>query len=949
MRYTITLISCLLLIHFKAIAFKRFTVANGLSSNTVYNSYRDAKGFLWFATDKGVARFNGREFKSFTILDGISDNSIVNFHEDRLGRLWLFTYNGSSCFIYKDKVYNAANDPTLKKLPVMSFVRTMCNTDDDSTIYIGYRHGTVIKLKGSSVTFIKMQDPAYRDVSCLQWLNGKLKIIALERESIVHNDTVVHETITKQLIAFSYGPILLSYNSGIIKLYSNGNLAWQSAVPGITFNDVIKLYPGTNKKIYCCTKKGLYIIGRNDTSSTLIFKNIAVTSVCQDIYGGYWATTLGGGIYNFDNGLDGVQPVGSSDSANLILSGNGQLFCIKQGQLFSFNKSAGLFDDIHFNLPDSYIPLSDDSDHLVFYGGVTTRFLDKSSRHIFSWPGTYKTCYTYDKDKFLFVNNAGIVNISVTANRAYEISHTDLKPLMTCATFNSYNGQLYFVADNILFAYDPCRNMLQRKDSFPNQQTPVGIYHYRKTLIVLVPPNRFFIYSDDNNKRSEITTGNLAFFNLSDLGDGDFAAQTNNGAYLIQLNSSSPVNSRIIKIEYPFNESEIEKLYTCGAYIFCTIGGEVYRFHKSQVNKKLNKPVLFIDKITVNGKALDTSYYRIGNNIKCNISIQASTLSFGNMQAAYQYRIITPGETSQWFTGKSGEFNILLPDYDIYKIETRAVSGNGISSASSFLVIDWQPPFFLTWWFKLLAAIALFILLAYAVIAFNRRKQKTFQNELNYLQMEHKAINSLMNPHFIFNAINNIQDLVNKKETDDANDYLAMLSRLIRQNIENLQFSLVPLDKELGLVSNYIHLQNLRFGGKIKLIINNSVQDAGIYIPPLLIHTFVENAVVHGFSNTMNNFTITIDIHRHEPGQVKICIRDNGFGINHTRQKAAGSLNKTSLGISMTDKRLERLSQFYKVPYELTLQDLEITGHAGTLVCIIIYARFNALLPADQY
>jgi hypothetical protein len=543
------------------------------------------------------------------------------------------------------------------------------------------------------------------------------------------------------------------------------------------------------------------------------------------------------------------------------------------------------------------------------------------------------------------VNNASIDNDSVTANGTITLHATVLKERITSITFNERNKQLYFIADNLLYTYDPVSFHLERRDSFSSQLTPVAIYRYDEKLIVLIPPNRFFIYNTTGYKRTEIVARNMAFFTLSDMGDGDYLAQTSSGLYLLKVNSRSFINSRLIKVEYPYNETEIEKLYTCGPYIFCSVNGSICRFHKNLINKKLNPPVLFIDKIFVNGQPADTTYYTVTNSLKCNISIQANSLYFGNSHTSYQYRIITPGETSQWFSGSSGEFNILLPDYGTYRVEVKAVSDNNIASPTQSFTVNWQPPFFLSWWFKLFAAVAFGCILWYTIRYFNGRKQKSFQNELNYLQLEHKAINSLLNPHFIFNAINNIQDLVNKKEAEEANDYLAMLSRLIRQNMENLQFNLIPLGKELQLITNYIHLQNLRFGGKIKLVIDNEVQEDDIYIPPLLVHTFVENAIVHGFSAAMETFTITIGIYPHYNNEVKICITDNGFGIGNHNHAPGNGKEKTSLGISMTGKRLARLSQFCKVPYELSLHDLRDRGQTGTQVTIVIYSKFSSLLP----
>src|SRR5690606_16115798 len=137
-----------------------------------------------------------------------------------------------------------------------------------------------------------------------------------------------------------------------------------------------------------------------------------------------------------------------------------------------------------------------------------------------------------------------------------------------------------------------------------------------------------------------------------------------------------------------------------------------------------------------------------------------------------------------------------------------------------------------------------------------------------------------------------------------ANEYLAALSKLIRQNMENLQFSLIPVDKELSLIANYINLQNLRFEHRIRLNMNNRLPAAAeVYIPPLLIHTFVENAIVHGLRKDIPQFVIDIDI-RMVAGHLLISIVDNGPGFNKTQKDYRHLHDKTSMGIGIIRKRI---------------------------------------------
>lgn len=100
-----------------------YTFEDGLPSNTVYQIYRDSKGFLWIGTDKGIARYNGMKFEVFTTYNGLPDNEIYFFKEDSHGRLWLAAANGKLCFLKNDTFYTEKNTPFL----VLPFTKSHIN------------------------------------------------------------------------------------------------------------------------------------------------------------------------------------------------------------------------------------------------------------------------------------------------------------------------------------------------------------------------------------------------------------------------------------------------------------------------------------------------------------------------------------------------------------------------------------------------------------------------------------------------------------------------------------------------------------------------------------------------------------------------------------------------------------------------------------------------------
>ncbi|MBS1689967.1 MAG: hypothetical protein JSS96_14655, partial [Bacteroidetes bacterium] len=138
-----------------------------------------------------------------------------------------------------------------------------------------------------------------------------------------------------------------------------------------------------------------------------------------------------------------------------------------------------------------------------------------------------------------------------------------------------------------------------------------------------------------------------------------------------------------------------------------------------------------------------------------------------------------------------------------------------------------------------------------------------------------------------------------------------------------------------------------RFRNLISLEINRDFSSDNIFIPPLLIQTFIENSVVHGKKKGLVELHINVTLKLRENRYLLITITDDGYGY----QQSAHTSDKTSLGISFVRKRLERISAFYKVDYLLHIENISDNDTTGTLVQIKIYSKFQhsiaSSLPAD--
>lgn len=219
----------------------------------------------------------------------------------------------------------------------------------------------------------------------------------------------------------------------------------------------------------------------------------------------------------------------------------------------------------------------------------------------------------------------------------------------------------------------------------------------------------------------------------------------------------------------------------------------------------------------------------------------------------------------------------------------------------------------------------------------NKKLQSALKQDLeNYKQL---AYRKQMNPHFIFNSLNAIQNYVLTNDKLSANFYLGELSTLIRRILENSEKDLIPLAEELFVCETYIKLEQKRFENKFEYIIEMDESIDGIIIPPLLLQPFVENAIWHGLLHKESGGLLCIHVLRENDTKAVISIRDNGVGRANREAKNQSAVKQESLGINLTMKRIAINNFLIDDTISLVIHDLkdEITKKSnGTEVVITI-------------
>jgi PAS domain-containing protein len=199
------------------------------------------------------------------------------------------------------------------------------------------------------------------------------------------------------------------------------------------------------------------------------------------------------------------------------------------------------------------------------------------------------------------------------------------------------------------------------------------------------------------------------------------------------------------------------------------------------------------------------------------------------------------------------------------------------------------------------------------------------------------ALRSVMNPHFIFNALNSIQFFITKNDRLNAINYLSTFSKLIRGIISNAVHNTIKLSEEIELLKHYVNLEMLRFENKFtfNLIVDQDLDIDTIEIPSLLIQPYVENAILHGLYNKLEPGRLVITVKAHENGVV-VVIEDNGIGRRAAAELRAKNFpNHKSIAMALTEERLRLINT--NNPVSFAVEDLIENGHAcGTRIMIFI-------------
>lgn len=934
-------------------SFQHITKDEGLPSNTVYDIYRDSKGFLWIATDKGIVRFNGISFKKFSTSEGMPDNEVLFFREDLNKRLWMGTYNGALCYYQNGKFHTAANTGFLKSR-VKSAITTNIVVHRDSSILITYSYQdrfNIIK-QDSVYTYTLPRGVMRHELACIAKKNDS--IVQVRYGACIYDLNILSgKYFARQFRNRSYMTHcqdqfwLFDYNrfystDGRLRYTWPGKIRFTGEYESRQLTYINKVF-SDGGTYFVCTNNGVYL--NND--DTLILPGQRVSTITKDNAGDYWFATLGNGIYRLGKAFrqhnyripsvrDNVTFACSRNGAVFFATGNRKLFKV-EGDTVRLLLTFSNKDDEDDRLIGQHIDccvhqdniLCMNTDGMLYAYSMRTGYVSGYRlpvRHKMRFRAISSNStgiYLNDKMNIVFLPSGTLADHALQLSWIEEMSFDRIYALTTDTP-----GHVWYQKSGSVFKIINDKPVLQ--SAFTNGPYK-WLHAFRGYVIGCTFSNKLFLYQGYEKPVLLDSFYNGIYWERAySVDQKHVLLSTANRYYTLALDQFKSGLFIPQVVENPSIPLDVDYfLSDTGRYLFFK-DGSITVMEKSELFSKPPLPAVFFTEAATND-----SLYHIGDSTynelvfpyrhAPSINLGFEVLGFNAKDVQCEYSIIQDGKVILGPRQISGnEVNIILPPYGKVEILIRPRTLGGAFGKMKALCIVILPPWWAKWWGILILTVlclAAVLLIVYLLILnILKRRGKAHRSKVEMMLAEFRAVNAMMNPHFIFNTVNNIQSFINRNDKDAANRYIRTFSEMVRQNMQNVSNELITLQAEISLVESYLQLEKIRYPEMdYQIDIDDAVDTDAIMIPPLLIQPLVENSMKHGILLLADRSGfIHLKIFETED-QLHIELIDNGVGLENGHRPAQG----LSYALSAVRKRIDTISVTHGLRMAFDIMELK--------------------------
>jgi len=947
--------------------FQYLSIQKGLPQSQVYAICFDSNNYAWIGTQGGgVCVYNGVEFKYITKQDSLISNRVYSILQIK-NEIWIGCKGGVSLFDLKGRFIKnfRFKSPSILAKSCVEF---------KGDNWIGSSHG-VYKIEANSlkkytlnpnVAEINIQSILIENNSEL-WVNTPKGIFNLlkipnklnSNRGLSNSNITVSVSIKNQWLIGSYG--------GGVQLYDKSKGIITPKRLAILKNEIILDILVNENEVWIATmNRGVFVWNtesnevKNFTASNGLSNN-HVRTLKKDKWGNVWIGTSGGGIsiynnspfleYNKANGLNSnyIYDVVKDKNKNLWVSTEGA------GVVRLNDTSNVLFDEEFGYKSVKTRVIFEDSQHNIWFGsegeGIGLWLSKDNKDTIYRFKNNsglqnywIKSFAQNPNTNQLFVATAGGIHELIIQNdfpvkvKFRKINNQNIPNRISQICFDN-NGILYFSSNHgvgkviLKNGIVKAVKLFEDKSNFRNVIVKFNILVAGSTdkgiLKIDLETESELSWIDtkhwlNSNNIYQITWHNFELWVGTEKGLTKLSMNDQNN---IISNQFYQYEDGFEGVETNVNASSID--HEQNLWFGTTNGLFLFNGESTHNHKKIGPAFRFLDIQLFYESILNTKFSRyFSNPIKDSIL----TLEHDNNHIGFSFEAI------QYAHSKQIRYRWMLKGFDKKwtpaSKNTSATYGNLKAGKYVFLAqssIDdtWnsepikfefsiEGPFWATIWFKvgsvftILLGIGLIILSIYKrFLRKNTELREKLELEKSLLELEQKALRLQMNPHFMFNALNSIHNLIILNDSANARYALSKFTKLLRQVLENSREKFISIDAEVETLAHYVQLEKITTQHEFdfNVTIDEDLDPNEKILPPLMLQPFLENAIIHGFKNIMHKGIINVSFELIEDTILKCTIDDNGIGrVNASQINSQKESYHKSTALHVTQERLANLN-----------------------------------------
>jgi ligand-binding sensor domain-containing protein len=944
-------------------SYTHYDITDGLAGSVVYCITQDKDGFIWLGTETGVSRFDGTHFKTFTAADGLPDIEVLEMFGDSKGRVWMAPFRKSVCYYYQGKIHNQQNDSMLSRIHLRENVEDF---REDAA-------GNILVLEKPALHWVGV-DGSVREIDSL----GGQPIESAVGVSRSDSGHFLVATAGKVFGLSDKGSSLLRVFymkdaiSSFIRLTPRG-MIWRIDSNSYKISSFVS---GKTSRLdfywerfghRSFTSAGDSLFFKNEQYGTIEYNlntleqkrflpGVEVSKTFSDATGNLWFTTMGHGIYRLNSdefrtigiGFPGGQESGVYVVARIdkeLMVGN------SHNTLCAFSMTGGIpgpkrFIGEQVDAANKFMYIDKLSTGSFFIASTSGLFCSNHAEHNSVILLGVKSVFKTKEDHYLVAAGSGACLVDARKWKIIDTLWRERTTTIFAKGDTSYIGTL-----NGLYRLNPDRSSVYLGDEDPFFQKRIsGIVESSDgTLWIASYDGGVIAYRDHRvaaliNKQNGLNSDicRTIYMDKNTLWVG-----TDKGLNKIALDRPGyPVTHYTSKDG--LGSDIVNTIYVDGPEVYVGTPAGLSYFDQTKVNG-LSGCRLHLLSISNSGRE------RIGDSARLlipyqdkHLRLEFAAISYRSVgDILYRYRML--GLDTTWQETKENSLDYPFLPSGNYVFQLQAINKFGIKSSLLTMPVVVATPFWQAAWFYVLMLMTFLMLVGLLVNLrikrIHRRQEEKERINHRLAELENLALQAQMNPHFIFNCLNSIQQYIFDHEALTANRYLTGFARLIRATLYNSSRNFISLADEIDYLSTYLSLEKLRFKDKMEYTVelDSTIDKEFFIIPPMLIQPFVENSMRHGLRHKTDGTGFIHVRFEHSGDKLSVTVEDNGIGRKKAASYKTGEhIEYQSKGMSLTTDRIRMMNIKYGNAIRIEVIDLEDDeGHAAGTKVVLEFPIFH--------